>query len=107
MSAGISWGAVDLSVDAFNVLDARYAALEYATQASWTPATMLVTTPSRAFSAGAPLSVLATLRLLVSTDSRAPPFCARALASASTVVPLSRNTESPSRSNRPTTLAFR
>ena len=64
-SVGVAWGNVDLTVDAFNVLDQRFAALEYAMPAQWTPTATRTDTPSRAFSTGAPLTVMATLAVRI------------------------------------------
>lgn len=65
VGGGIAWGPIDLDVDVFNVLDQRFAAQEYALPATWTPSASAVTTPSRSFTAGYPLTVLATLGLRV------------------------------------------
>ncbi len=61
VSAGFSWGPVDFGVDIFNLLDARYAALEYSFASNWTPTDVPSRVPARSFSAGAPLTVLASL----------------------------------------------
>jgi hypothetical protein len=60
-SVGVSWGGLDVGLDVLNLLDQRYAALEYAMQATWSPSSSPVSDPSRAFAAGAPLTILATV----------------------------------------------
>lgn len=62
-SAAVSWGPVELSVDILNLLDQRYAALEYSFTSNWTPTELPSRVPARAFSAGGPLTVLGTLAI--------------------------------------------
>jgi hypothetical protein len=61
-SAGASWGAVDLTLEVFNALDARYAAVEYAFSSDWDPDDgVRPRTPARHIAAGAPLSWMVSL----------------------------------------------
>jgi len=61
-SAGVTWGAIDLSFDVFNVLNSRYAAVEYSFASDWTPGDGVRTrTPARHSSAGAPRSWMLSL----------------------------------------------
>ncbi len=61
VSAGASWDALDLSVEVMNVLDARYAGVEYSYASSWAPDALSSRIPARHFAAGAPLTVSVTL----------------------------------------------
>jgi hypothetical protein len=65
LDAGFAWGPIDVDIDVFNALDQRFAAQEYSMPATWMPSTSEVTTPSRSFTAGYPLTLLATLGLRV------------------------------------------
>jgi TonB family protein len=65
VGAGLAWGPLELDVDVFNALDQRFAAQEYAMPIAWTPSATEVTTPSRALTAGYPVTVLATLGIAV------------------------------------------
>jgi iron complex outermembrane receptor protein len=61
LSAGVTWGPIDLGVEVQNLLDQRYAALEYSFVSSWSPTASPSSVPARSFSAGAPLTVLVSL----------------------------------------------
>ncbi len=65
LSAGVTWGPVDLGVDLFNVLDRRYQATGYSFASNWTPTATPSMVPAPSFAAGAPLTVLATLGLRI------------------------------------------
>jgi iron complex outermembrane receptor protein len=61
-SATSSWGPLELGIELFNVLDRRYAALEYSFPSDWDPADgFRPRTPARHFAAGAPRSWLVSL----------------------------------------------
>lgn len=62
-SAALTWDALELGVELFNVLDARHAADELYYASSWEPAGARSRTPALHRSAGAPLSWLLTLGL--------------------------------------------
>lgn len=56
-SVGVRWGALDLSFEVFNVLNARYAAVEYSFASDWDPNDgVRPRTPARHLAAGAPRS---------------------------------------------------
>lgn len=62
LSAALSWGPLALSCEVFNLLDARYAAVEYSFPSDWDPTDgVRPRTPVRHFAAGAPLSFLISL----------------------------------------------
>lgn len=61
VSAGITWGPLDVGVDVFNLLDQRWASVGYWLESSWSASAPISTTPARSIAAGAPLSVMATL----------------------------------------------
>ncbi len=65
VSAGVTWGPVDLSLDVFNLLDQRVAAVAYSFASNWSPTEIPSRVPARSFAAGAPLTVLATLGLRI------------------------------------------
>jgi outer membrane receptor protein involved in Fe transport len=61
-SLGLHWGALDLGVEAYNLLDSQYAAVEYNFPSDWTPNDGTRSrTPTRHTSAGAPRTWMATL----------------------------------------------
>jgi iron complex outermembrane recepter protein len=61
-SAVLSWGALDLGFEIFNMFDSRYAALEYSFPSDWDPADGYRSrVPARHTSAGAPLSWMVSL----------------------------------------------
>ena len=59
--AGVSWGAFDLGVEIYNLLDARYAATEYSFSSNWRPSEVPSRLPARHVAAGAPLTLSVTL----------------------------------------------
>lgn len=61
VSAGASWGPVDLSLDVFNLLDQRYQATAYSFASNWSPTQVPSRVPAPSFAAGAPLTVMSTL----------------------------------------------
>ena len=62
VSAGLSWGALELSFELYNALNGQYAAVEYAFASDWSPNDGVRTRlPSRHISAGAPLSWMLSL----------------------------------------------
>ena len=61
VSAGLEWGPLDLGIELYNVLDARYAALEYSFPSDWSPGSARSRTPARHIAAGAPRSWMVTL----------------------------------------------
>jgi iron complex outermembrane receptor protein len=60
-SVGASWGALELSLEGFNLLGRRYAASEFNFASSWDPDAPRSRTPVRHTAAGPPFSWLATL----------------------------------------------
>jgi iron complex outermembrane recepter protein len=60
-SAGLEWGAVELNLECFNLLNAEYAALEYNFASDWDPNGPRTRTPARHLAAGAPFSWMLTL----------------------------------------------
>lgn len=61
-SAGVLWGPFALTFEVFNLLDSRYAAVEYAFPSDWNPDDgVRPRTPARHTSAGAPLSWMVSL----------------------------------------------
>jgi hypothetical protein len=61
-AAGVFWGPAELSVELFNLLDARYAAVEYNFASDWDPNDdVRPRTPARHFAAGAPFSWMVSL----------------------------------------------
>jgi hypothetical protein len=61
-SATSSWGPLELGIELFNVLDRRYAAVEYSFPSDWDPDDgFRPRTPARHFAAGAPRSWLVSL----------------------------------------------
>ena len=62
-AAGLAWGPLDLVVELFNVLDARYAASELYFASSWDPQSARTRVPVRHLAAGAPFTWLVTLGL--------------------------------------------
>ena len=62
VSAGVSWGPLELTLERFNALDARYAAVEYSFASDWDPNDgVRPRTPARHLAAGAPLSWMLSL----------------------------------------------
>jgi len=59
-SVGLRWGLLDVGLDLFNLLDRRYAAIEYNFPSSWSPDEARSRTPARHFAAGAPLTWMLT-----------------------------------------------
>ncbi|MDH5492129.1 MAG: TonB-dependent receptor, partial [Myxococcales bacterium] len=53
---GLGWGPLELGLELFNALDARYAAVEYDFPSSWDPEGPRSRLPTRHIAAGAPLS---------------------------------------------------
>src|SRR5690606_9091371 len=63
-SAALSWGPLELSVELFNALGSRYAAVEYSFPSDWDSDDGLrPRTPARHLAAGAPMSWLFSLGL--------------------------------------------
>lgn len=60
-SLGVSWRPLELDFELFNVLDSRYAAVEYNFASSWDPAAPRTRTPEQHIAAGAPRTWLVTL----------------------------------------------
>lgn len=60
-SIGVSWRWLSLNVDAFNVFDTRWSATELYFASDWRPSEPASRLPARHISAGAPLTILATL----------------------------------------------
>lgn len=61
-SAGLGWGPVELGLEVFNLLDTRYAAVEYSFASDWDPNDgVRPRTPARHTSAGAPFSWMVSL----------------------------------------------
>lgn len=60
-SLGLIYGPVDFSVAGFNLLNQNYSAQDYMFVSDWDPASPTSRVPARHISAGAPLSVMATL----------------------------------------------
>lgn len=59
---GLLWGPLDLSLDAFNLLDARYGAVEYSYASDWSPNDGVRSRlPARHLAAGSPLSLMVNL----------------------------------------------
>lgn len=64
-SAGLRWGAFELGLEAFNLLDAQYAAVELNFPSDWQPDDGLRSrTPARHRAAGAPVSWMLTLAVM-------------------------------------------
>jgi iron complex outermembrane receptor protein len=61
VSAGVRWSALELGVEIFNLVDARYASVEYSYASSWDRGAIPSRLPARHFAAGAPLTVQVTL----------------------------------------------
>jgi iron complex outermembrane receptor protein len=59
--ASLRWRALELGVEAFNLLDSRYATSEYSFVSDWQTTAIPSLLPARHFSAGAPLTVMFTL----------------------------------------------
>lgn len=63
-SVGVSWGALGLTAEVFNLLDTEYEALSYSFASDWSPTDgMRSRVPTRHFSAGAPRSWLLSLEV--------------------------------------------
>ena len=62
-SMGISWAAVELGVEVFNVTDSRYAATEFSFVSDWDPDAAPSRTAARHLSAGPPRTVMGTVTL--------------------------------------------
>ena len=63
---GLAWGPIALGFEMFNLLDVRYAAVEYNFASDWNPSSGLrPRTPERHISAGAPLSWMMSLELRI------------------------------------------
>jgi TonB family protein len=60
-SASLRWRAFELGVEGFNLADTRYAAIEYSFASAWSTTETPSRLPARHLSAGAPLTLLATL----------------------------------------------
>lgn len=60
-SAGLGYGPFDLGASFFNVLDRRYAAIEYNFASDWDPDGLRSRTPARHIAAGSPFSFMFTL----------------------------------------------
>jgi iron complex outermembrane receptor protein len=60
-SAGLGYGPFDFGASFFNVLDHRYAAVEYNFASDWDPDGLRSRTPARHIAAGAPFSFMFTL----------------------------------------------
>jgi len=59
---GLLWGPLDLSLDAFNLFDVRYGAVEYSYASDWSPNDGVRSRlPARHLAAGAPLSLMVNL----------------------------------------------
>lgn len=63
VSAGLGWGPVELSLDVFNLFDARYAAVELSYASNWDPEGTRSRVPARHFAAGAPRTFFGTLEV--------------------------------------------
>lgn len=63
VSAGLGWGPVELSLDVFNLLDARYAAVELSYASNWDPEGTRSRVPARHFAAGSPRTFFGTLEV--------------------------------------------
>jgi len=62
-SAALGWGPFELGIEAFNLLDQRYAASEFNFASHWSPDASQSRVPARHIAAGAPLTVMATLQV--------------------------------------------
>lgn len=62
-SASLSWRWLELGLEAFNLVDARYAATEYSFVSDWRTSELPSRLPASHFSAGQPRTVLASLGL--------------------------------------------
>ena len=60
-SASLGWGALSLTLEAFNVLAERHAASELNFPSSWDPDAPRSRTPARHFAAGPPRALMLTL----------------------------------------------
>jgi iron complex outermembrane recepter protein len=61
-TAGLDWGALTLSADVFNALDARYAAVEYSFPSDWAPNDgVRPRIPARHIAAGSPFALMVSL----------------------------------------------
>ncbi len=63
LSAGLDWGPFHLTLEVFNVLNARYAAVEYNFASNWDPSAVPTRTPARHIAAGAPRTWMAVLEV--------------------------------------------
>lgn len=63
LSTGLGWGPVELSFDVFNLLDARYAAVELSYASNWDPEGTRSRVPVRHFAAGAPRTFFGNLEV--------------------------------------------
>jgi hypothetical protein len=61
VSAGLGFGPFDLGAEFFNVLNRRYAAIEYNFASDWSPGSPRSRTPARHIAAGSPFAFLITL----------------------------------------------
>jgi outer membrane receptor protein involved in Fe transport len=58
MNAGLSWSFLELGMQVFNLLDARYAAQEFVFESNWNPDAPPTGQPARHIAAGAPRTFL-------------------------------------------------
>ncbi len=63
VSGGLRLGSIELGLDVFNLLDTRYASLEYSFVSAWDPDSPGSRLPARHFNAGSPRTLLATLEI--------------------------------------------
>ena len=63
VSLGAGWGPWSLSLEIYNLLDSRYAAIEYNFASAWQPEETGSRLPARHIAAGAPRSVMVTLEV--------------------------------------------
>lgn len=61
MSAGLTWGPLDLSLEIYNLLDSQYAALAYSFASSWDPDAARSRVPMSHTAAGSPRSWMLSL----------------------------------------------
>jgi outer membrane receptor protein involved in Fe transport len=61
LSLGLSWGPLSLDCELYNLLDSRYAAVEYNFASHWNPEAPRTRVPARHIAAGSPRSWLLTL----------------------------------------------
>lgn len=65
-TAGLSWGSAELAFELFNALDSRYGAVEYSFPSDWSPGDGVRSrTPARHLAAGAPLSWMLALGVVL------------------------------------------